>query len=85
MQYNPLVEWQRKTPSCCQIEAAREGRETRTDLVYHITFRMPAFIARISVYFNELLQNRAVTPYTFCCETCRIVEVAIHVIPVLII
>ena len=56
-----------------------------TDLVDHVTLRMPTFIPHIAVDLDELLQDGTVASRTFCCEAGGIVVVAVDIPFVLII
>jgi len=55
------------------------------ELVYHIALGMPAFVPRVAVNFNELLEDGAAAACTLGGEASGVVEMAEHVVFVLIV
>jgi hypothetical protein len=56
-----------------------------TDLMNHVTLRVPALVAPGLIDFYELLQNRSLASRTFGGEASRVVIIAIYIIVVFII
>ena len=57
-----------------------DRNEFHTNLVNHITFRMPTLISVIPVYLYKLLQDSTIATGTFCSKPSRIMKMTIHII-----
>jgi hypothetical protein len=55
-----------------------------TNLVYHITFRVPTFVAHVTIDLHELLENRTVAAGALGCEAGRIMKMTVYV-PIMLI
>ena len=51
----------------------------------HVAFRMPTFILHISIDLHKLLQDSTIAPNTFGGKPSRVMEVAVHMVLVLIV
>ena len=56
-----------------------------TDFVNHVTFRMPAFITRVTINLHKLLQNGGIATKALGGKARRVMVMTIYVIIVLVI
>jgi hypothetical protein len=56
-----------------------------TDLVNHVAFGVPAFVAHVPIDLHKLLQNCGIAARTFCRKARRIMIMAVYVAVVFII
>ena len=56
-----------------------------TDLVNHVAFWVPAFVAHVPIDLHKLLQNCGIAARTFCRKARRIMVMAVYVVVALII
>ena len=56
-----------------------------TDLVNHVTLRMPTFISHVPIVLHELFQNGSLAANALGCNTRRVMVMTIYVLVVLII
>ena len=56
-----------------------------TDLVNHVAFWVPTFVAHVPINLHKLLQNGSIATCTLGGKACRVMIMAIYVIVVLII